>query len=106
MDVEIEVKGVNLDFSVKITNVDLDNDGYSDDFGYVPGSFYLAGYTVTDITAYSKKRQQYVPVSPLLAEYIKDTIEDEEEYIDLIWEKIVEDSQPDPDYERDNCYGN
>jgi hypothetical protein len=106
LDVEMEIRGTVLDLSVSVDDITVDDDSYNDEFGTVECGYSLSGYSVVDIKAYSKRLQRYISVSPKLQKEIADTIEDEEEYSDMIWEQVCIASQPDPDTERDNYYGN
>ncbi len=91
MSVEIPIRGRELAVNFEVCDIDVENDSYTDDFGTTCGDYYLAGFYLQNVKAYSSRQRKWVPVSSKLEEEINSFFEDEKGS-DLIWEKVCEES--------------
>lgn len=89
MSVEIPIRGRELAVNFEVCDIDVENDSYTDDFGTTCGDYYLAGFYLQNVKAYSSRQRKWVPVSQKLEEEINRFFEDEEGS-DLIWKEICE----------------
>jgi len=108
--IEIEtkaiVRGVQVELLLTVGNIEINKEYHGDVFGVVETGHTVDGFEILDVKIYSPRKKTYVEVSESLKKIVKDYLEDDSDFNNVICDNITGEYNLDPDYLRDVYFGN